>query len=154
MKRLTGRATAWLLGLASIRSLSDNMSIPRNEDKTYNAQDVLRYAAEDRRRRKDRPGDQDRIAANSGDASPLDFKRSLEAQKLQLEILKLEKQLVPVSETAEFFGEMCSRLRRFGEVLQRDYGPQALVLLNELLGGMESHIDRWTESVAETEADE
>lgn len=45
MKRLSQQAGAWLIGL-SARKLRDNTSAPRNDDATYHAQQLLRWAAD------------------------------------------------------------------------------------------------------------
>lgn len=138
MRSLGAKATAWLTGVGHETSIRGNTSIPRNEDGvTYNAKEVCRYMVEERRRRK----------REQGEVDALEAKRRLEAEKLTLDILRIQKRLVPVEETQEFFGELLQNMRSFGEVLQRDYGSEALLLLNELLAGMEANVDRWVETI-------
>lgn len=158
MQRLNLQTVAWLLGLTSARTLTQNMRLERNQDGTVDARKVLEYATTLRYRRTDRPGDvarmqreQVEVEVDASTIGALDHKRMLEAQKIELEILRMQKELVPVDQTVEFFGELSARLRSFGETLQRDFGPNALLLLNELLTGMEAHVERWVESVRDSD---
>lgn len=157
MMVLTQKAAAWLLGYSAPVMLSNNLSVPRSPDGSYNARDLTKYHAEDRLRRKDRPGDRDRIgmaeAAEGGGA--LELKRLLEARKIQLQLLEMEKTVVPVKQVDEFFSALSARLRAFGDVLQRNYGAESVVLLNEALDDVDQTVMRWQAAVSqEDELDE
>ncbi len=45
LQHLNQQAAAWLLGFRSGRQLRDLIDVPRNKDGSYNAKDLLSYAA-------------------------------------------------------------------------------------------------------------
>lgn len=156
MHRLKRGAVAWLLGHKSPAALVANAApdLRRNLDgKTYDAREVMRYHVENRRRRSDRPGDRDRIAKQNDpeqmvlDGLALERKRVLEARKLEIQILELERQVFPIAVADEFFATIVARLKSLGDSLQRQHGREALGLLNEAIDDMTRTVSNWRSSM-------
>jgi hypothetical protein len=55
---------------------------------------------------------------------------------------EMERTLIPRDETRMCMGRMASILRNCGEVLQRQFGPGALDVLNEALDDAEAEVNR------------
>ncbi len=84
-------------------------------------------------------------AAVSDDA--LEYKRRLEAKKLEIQLMAMDKTIISVATADEFFSLLTARLRDLGELLQRQYGRDALGLLNEALDDIEATIQRWRATI-------
>lgn len=140
MENLSRVSVAWLLSMRTISSMDNRTDIPRNPDNTYNARDVVAHVMDLERRKKLHP--------TTDEDSALEAKRRLEAQKIQLQILEMRKKVVPVSQTTDLFNCFTSRMRQLGETLQRQYGPDALALLNEAILDAERNVGRWHEQLA------
>lgn len=139
MQVLTQKAAAWLLGYASPALLSGNLSVPRERDGSYNAREIVRYYVEDRQRSKNRkPAEQVEL-----EGSAKEIKTRLEAQKLRIQLAEMEKSVVPVKLADKYFSLIGSRLRQFGDVLQRAFGSESVVMLNETLDDIDAAIKQW-----------
>ncbi|MDA0661102.1 MAG: hypothetical protein O3C60_20055 [Planctomycetota bacterium] len=136
LKSLTPAAAAWLMNYRSTTSLRTSATLPRNEDGTYDAAALLAWKIAEVTRNK-----AEAAATIPDDA--LEYKRRLEAKKLEIQLLELEKLVVPTAMVQNFTELLMSRIRSLGEVLQRQYGRDALLMLNETIEDLESTIGRW-----------
>ena len=137
LKSLTPAAASWLLGYRSTTSLRTSATLPRNEDGTYDAAALLAWKIAEVTRNKAEAT----AVVPTDDA--LEYKRRLEAKKLEIQLLELEKLVVPTAMVQNFTELLMSRIRSLGEVLQRQYGRDALLMLNETIEDLESTIGRW-----------
>ena len=70
---------------------------------------------------------------SQGDSPALERYRDERAKLARLDRLEREGQLVRADKLQEFLGRMASILRGTGEVFQRQFGPDALSILNEAI---------------------
>ncbi|MDA0658437.1 MAG: hypothetical protein O3C60_06305, partial [Planctomycetota bacterium] len=87
MSNLKSQAVAWFLGY---RTLQVSWNLPQQADSTYNAAEAVRWLENSY---KEKAQSQD--ANNADDA--LEYKRRLEAKKLEIQLLELEKLVVPTA---------------------------------------------------------
>ncbi|MDA0661043.1 MAG: hypothetical protein O3C60_19745 [Planctomycetota bacterium] len=139
LERIPPRAAAWLLGYRSTSSLQTSPTLPRNEDGSFNAAKLVAWREEEVHRRTK--------LTLPVENSALEYKRRLEAKKLEIQLLEMEKSIISVEVTDQFFSLLTGRLRDLGELLQRQYGRDALALLNEALDDIEATIQRWRASL-------
>lgn len=157
LQKLNLQTVAWLLGLTSARTLTQNMRLERNQDGTVDARKVLEYATTMRYRRTDRPGDVARMQRDQQDQEPvgdgtiLDYKRKLESKKLELQLLEAEKKVVSVDMVRDFLLLVASRIKDLGGTLQSQYGRDALLCLNEAIADLEATVKRWEDGLKDSE---
>lgn len=79
----------------------------------------------------------------SGGSSPaLERYREERAKLARLDRLERERQLLPRDEVRESWGRMAAILRGAGDALQRQFGSEAVEILNDALDDCEREIDR------------
>jgi hypothetical protein len=77
-----------------------------------------------------------------GDSPMLEKYREEQYLMAKLKRGEMERTLIPRDETRMCMGRMASILRNCGEVLQRQFGPGALDVLNEALDDAEGEVNR------------
>ncbi len=131
MQGLRQGAAAWLIGL-SARKLRDRTDAPRNKDGTYNAQELLAYL-----KRKT-----DRVTSDvQGEfTSPVDELNILRAQKMRQDMAVGDRLLLPRDLIREHIVSLASHVRKAGEQLQLQFGPEAQVIVDEALDEFEREL--------------
>jgi hypothetical protein len=85
-----------------------------------------------------------------GDSPALEEYRREQVLMARYKRLELERQLIPRDEARVVQGRIASIIRNCGEVLQRQFGPAALDILNEALDDAEAEVNRmFSEQAAE-----
>lgn len=138
---------------AELHRYADRLGIPVR-DRFINLYDVLPWLFDfvrDNGRfiKQDGDGDEDDPAL-VGSASPnLERYRKAKAIKAERENLVLAGELLPRDVIRECHVMLASRLRRFGEALRKEYGPEAMESMLEVVDDCEREIDK---ILAENEA--
>lgn len=137
LKRLTQGAAAWLLGIGP-RTLRDAADCPRNPDRTYNGQAVVRWHAARS------AGGSDGDPLLTGGASPaLEEYRRHRAGLAELELNERRGRLVDVDAFGEWWEtEVATPIRRGIEALQRQHGPAAAEIIVKALAKAETAVGK------------
>jgi hypothetical protein len=77
-----------------------------------------------------------------GDSPALEEYRKEQTLMARMKRREMERQLIPRDESRIALGKIASIIRNCGEILQRQFGPAALDVLNEALGDMDLEIER------------
>lgn len=81
------------------------------------------------------------LSPGEGDSPALEKLREEKFRQARLERLEMERQLLPRGQIHEGLTRLAARLRNCGEQLERQYGPDALDVLNEALADFERELE-------------
>ena len=92
-----------------------------------------------------------KLAGASGDdpllagvnSPALERYRSARAKLAELDLQERENQLLPLDKVHDALSRLGSIMRLAGETLQRQFGPDALAIIDDALNDYESAIDKW-----------
>lgn len=142
MKRLAQGAAAWLLGL-NARTLRDAADCPRNSDRTYNGQDLVRWLAA----RSAVTSTDDPLLSGSGSPA-LERYRLARAVEAEMNLDIRHGQLVPIDEFETWWqAEIAAPMRRAVEALQRlesTDGPTAAGIVAKALDKAQAAVEKRT----------
>lgn len=142
LKRLTQGAAAWLIGL-NARTLRDAADCPRNPDRSYNGQDLVRWQVA----RSATVAADDPLLTGSGSPA-LERYRLARAVDAELNLDVRHGQLVPVDEFETWWqAEVASPIRRAVETLQRlgpTDGPTAAGIVAKALDKAQAAVEKRT----------
>lgn len=126
LSRLTQQSAAWLLGKTT-RFLRDHQPA-RNADGTYDGPTLLEWMVA-----RERLEAVEKEAADGGADSAK--ARILEAKAIQeeLEVQREQRKLVDREQIHAFLAQLSGTLRSAGDKLQREFGREALEILNDAI---------------------
>jgi hypothetical protein len=78
-----------------------------------------------------------------GPSPALERYREKRAALADLDLLERQNQLIPRDQSRQALGRIAGILRNAGEMLQRQFGPAAVDILNEALDDAEAEMDRF-----------
>lgn len=126
LQRLTQQTAAWIIG-RSVRFIADHQPA-RNADGSYDGPQLLAWMIA-----RERADAVEKAAADGGQESAK--ARILEAKALQeeLEAAKAQGKLVDREQVHTFLASLASTLRQAGDKLQKEFGREALEILNDAI---------------------
>jgi hypothetical protein len=136
----------WILGnhFDGAESLTGS---PRNQDGTYNLRELTRWATARHKanpRRVRAPDATDMSIECDGDGmGALHRKRLLEGRRIELQLVELERQVVPMQFVDDFFDLVDDRLRQLAADLTERFGAEAKTLAHETIDDMNASAAKW-----------
>lgn len=126
LSRMTPQTAAWLLGRQT--RLLRRHQPPRNPDGTYDATELVQWWIEHERR-----DAVERAATDGATDSAKARLMAANAMQAEMETARMQGSLVDRSMVRDFLGKLSGVMRQAGDKLQREFGREALEILNDAI---------------------
>ena len=137
MRQLSAAAASWLLDIPETTLRQQLRTYPADRGK-YNARELLRIVV----------GAAAESVEVTDESTAKNKLASEKARVAELRRLEMEGALVPLAELTGDLGAIVQRLRVLGETLQRNFGREAVEMLNHALDDCQRHIEHIDEPLA------